>query len=84
MIGTQALVSLYIKDGKEKMINYVESSFVKKKGKRSSYQEEGTDMNPSIYNFLTLKPFKHSFDYFSQEMLNSLEGKTRSSSMFKD
>ena len=84
MIGTQALVSLYIKDGKEKMINYVESSFAKKKGKRNSQQEEGIEMNPSVYNFVAVKPFQHTFDYFSQEMLNSLEGKTRSSRMFKD
>lgn len=84
MIGTQALVSLYIKDGKEKMINYVESSFLKKKGKRNSHQEEGSEMNPSVYNFVTVKPFQHTFDYFSQEMLNSLEGKTRSSTLFKD
>lgn len=41
-------------------------------------------MNPSVYNFVTVKPFQHNFDYFSQEMLNSLEGKTRSSTMFKD
>lgn len=83
MIGTQALVSLYIKDGKEKMINYVESSFAKKKGKRSSNLEEGSEMNPSVYNFVSVKPFQPTFDYFSQEMLNSLEGKTRSSTIFK-
>jgi hypothetical protein len=82
MSSNEALIALFIKDGASKLIDFAESSLNKKKGKKIN-AEENIDMHPSVYNFILLKPFKPAFSYANQEILRNLEGKTRSSILFK-
>lgn len=52
---------------------------------KKSIAEENIEYHPSIYNFVVVKPYRPNIDNFiNQELLKNIEGKTRSSILYKN